>query len=58
MLQPSELSAHTASLLAELVPKYLSDSVRVVLGAVEQTTKLLELQHDYIMYTGGGQVGR
>jgi len=45
--------------MAELVPKYLDqDVVRVVLGAVPETTKLLELPWDHILYTGSGRVGK
>lgn len=41
VLKPSELSPATSGLIAELVPKYLDpDVVRVVLGAVPETTKV------------------
>lgn len=43
--QPSELAPSSSALLAELIPKYLdSEGYAVVLGAVDQTTKLLEKQ--------------
>ncbi|KIJ62191.1 hypothetical protein HYDPIDRAFT_95076 [Hydnomerulius pinastri MD-312] len=59
VLKPSELSPATSGLLAELIPKYLdSDVVRVVLGAVPETTKLLELPWDHILYTGSGRVAK
>ncbi|PFH47014.1 hypothetical protein AMATHDRAFT_153157 [Amanita thiersii Skay4041] len=59
MLKPSESSAAVSALLAELVPKYLdSDLVRVVNGAVPETTKLLSLPWDHILYTGPGRVGK
>ncbi|KAH7887098.1 Aldehyde/histidinol dehydrogenase [Phlebopus sp. FC_14] len=59
VLKPSELSPATSGLLAELIPKYLDpDVVRVVLGAVPETTKLLELPWDHILYTGSGRVGK
>ncbi|KAF5379237.1 hypothetical protein D9615_006047 [Tricholomella constricta] len=59
VLKPSELTPATSSLLAELIPKYLdSDLVRVVNGAIPETTKLLSLQWDHIMYTGSGRVGK
>ncbi|KAG9313353.1 Aldehyde/histidinol dehydrogenase [Chiua virens] len=59
VLKPSELSPATSGLLAELIPKYLdSDVVRVVLGGVPETTKLLELPWDHILYTGNGRVAR
>ncbi|EIW78299.1 NAD-dependent aldehyde dehydrogenase [Coniophora puteana RWD-64-598 SS2] len=59
VLKPSELSWNVTKLMAELVPKYLDqDVVRVVLGAVPETTKLLELPWDHILYTGSGRVGK
>ncbi|TFK73415.1 NAD-aldehyde dehydrogenase [Pluteus cervinus] len=59
VIKPSEATPAFSSLLAELVPKYLdSDLVRVVNGAVPETSKLLDLQWDHILYTGGGRVGR
>ncbi|KZP16930.1 aldehyde dehydrogenase [Athelia psychrophila] len=59
LLKPSELSSAVSQLTAELVPKYLDpDVLRVVNGAIPETTKLLELQWDHILYTGGGAVGR
>ncbi|CAM9386353.1 unnamed protein product, partial [Scytosiphon promiscuus] len=57
--KPSEISAASNRLLAELIPKYIdSSAVRVVSGGVEQTTELLAQKVDSIMYTGGGKVGR
>ncbi|KAG5649774.1 hypothetical protein H0H81_002077 [Sphagnurus paluster] len=59
LLKPSELTPATSSLLAELIPKYLdSDLVRVVNGAIPESTKLLSLPWDHIMYTGGFRVGQ
>ncbi|KAK4049060.1 Hexadecenal dehydrogenase [Microbotryomycetes sp. JL201] len=58
IIKPSELAPNTAALLAELVPKYLDDCVKVVNGAVDQTTALLKLKFDHILYTGNGTVGR
>ncbi|EAU89477.1 aldehyde dehydrogenase [Coprinopsis cinerea okayama7 len=59
LLKPSESTPAVSSLLAELVPKYLdSDLVRVVNGAVAETSKILELQWDHILYTGSGRVGK
>lgn len=57
--KPSEVSAHTAALIAELGPKYLDPEAFIfVNGAVPETTKLLELKWDLIFYTGNGTVGR
>ena len=59
VIKPSELAPATSALLAKCVPEYLDDgSVRVVEGAVEETTELLEQAFDHILYTGGGNVGR
>lgn len=58
-IKPSENTPAVSSLLAELVPKYLDqDLVRVVNGSIPETTKLLELQWDHILYTGSGRVGK
>ncbi|KAG6422777.1 hypothetical protein SASPL_113158 [Salvia splendens] len=59
VLKPSESSPATSSLLAKLVGKYMDASaVKVVEGAVAETTALLEQKWDKILYTGGGKVGR
>ncbi|MBC3765846.1 aldehyde dehydrogenase family protein [Neptunicella marina] len=59
VLKPSELASHTSALLAELLPKYLDNhAIKVVEGAAEQTSELLELPFDHIFYTGGERVGK
>ena len=59
VLKPSELAPATSKVTARLVPKYLDpDCIKVVEGAVSETTALLELPWDHILYTGGGNVGR
>src|SRR5699024_5494988 len=59
ILKPSEVAAATSSLMAELIPRYLDErAVRVVEGAVEETTELLRQRFDNIFYTGGASVGR
>ena len=59
VLKPSELAPATSEVTARLVPKYLdSECIKVVEGAVAETTALLELPWDHILYTGGGNVGR
>ncbi|KAF8166014.1 aldehyde dehydrogenase [Crassisporium funariophilum] len=59
VIKPSEIAPHYASFLAETLPKYLDQSAfRVVLGAVPEITKLLELKWDHIFYTGNGRVAR
>ncbi|XP_058735586.1 aldehyde dehydrogenase family 3 member H1-like [Vicia villosa] len=59
VLKPSEISPATSSLLANLLETYLDNSaVRVVEGAVPETTALLEQKWDKILYTGSARVGR
>ncbi|WP_245960825.1 aldehyde dehydrogenase family protein [Wenzhouxiangella sediminis] len=59
VLKPSEVAPATSRLMAELVPRYLDErAVRVVEGAVEETTELLKLHFDHIFYTGSSAVGR
>lgn len=53
VIKPSEIAPATSSLLATLIEKYMDHSfVRVVLGAVDETTALLEQKWDKIFYTG------
>ena len=59
VIKPSELAPATSTAIARLVPEYLDPRcVRVVEGAIPETTALLELPWDHILYTGGGNVGR
>jgi len=59
IIKPSELAPAVSALIAKLVPKYLdNDAVRVIEGGVEETTDLLALPFNHIMYTGNGQVAR
>ncbi len=59
VVKPSEIAAHTAELMADLIPRYLdSSAVRVVLGGVDETTQLLKQRYDHVFYTGGAAVGR
>ncbi|XP_042010050.1 aldehyde dehydrogenase-like [Salvia splendens] len=59
VLKPSESAPATSSVLAKLVDKYMDTSaVKVVEGAVAQTTALLHQKWDKIIYTGGSEVGR
>ncbi|XP_031504270.1 aldehyde dehydrogenase family 3 member H1-like isoform X1 [Nymphaea colorata] len=59
VLKPSEVSPSTSSLLASLVSDYLDNSaIKVVEGAVDETTMLLEQKWDKIFYTGCTRVGR
>lgn len=59
VVKPSELAPATSAVIARRVAEYLDgDCVKVVEGAVPETSALLELPWDHILYTGGGTVGR
>src|SRR5438132_4814269 len=59
VVKPSEVAAATADLIARLVPEYLDrHAFSVVLGAVPETTALLEQQWDHIFFTGGTTVAK
>ncbi|XP_022773280.1 aldehyde dehydrogenase family 3 member H1-like [Durio zibethinus] len=59
VLKPSEIAPATASLLAKLVSNYLDSScIKVVEGAVPETSALLEQKWDKIFYTGNGRIAR
>ncbi|KAF8023658.1 hypothetical protein BT93_F0989 [Corymbia citriodora subsp. variegata] len=59
VLKPSEIAPATSALLAKLLGEYMDNSsIRVVEGAVAETTALLEQKWDKIFYTGNGKVGR
>lgn len=59
VIKPSEAVPHVSQLIADLLPKYLDTSAyRVVNGAVQVATKLLEFQWDHIFYTGNSRVAR
>ncbi|XP_062007406.1 aldehyde dehydrogenase family 3 member H1-like isoform X1 [Rosa rugosa] len=59
VLKPSEIAPATSSLLVQLVEEYLdSSAVKVVEGAIPETTALLEQRWDKILYTGSAKVGR
>jgi aldehyde dehydrogenase (NAD+) len=59
LLKPSEVSAATSKVLAEVIPQYLDpDAFAVVEGGVEETTAILEQKFDHIFFTGSTNVGR
>ena len=59
ILTPSEHAPATSAAIAHLVRTHLDPAwVRVVEGAVEEKSILLEQRFDLIFYTGGGGVGR
>jgi len=59
VIKPSELAPAVSTLITKLIPKYLdNNAVSVIEGGVEETTELLALPFNHIMYTGNGQVAR
>jgi aldehyde dehydrogenase (NAD+) len=59
VLKPSEVAPASSALMAELVPKYLDNDAIVVIegdGAVSQ--ELIAQGFDYLLYTGGTEIGR
>ncbi|TRX57269.1 aldehyde dehydrogenase family protein [Thalassomonas sp. M1454] len=59
VIKPSEVSPAVSNIIAKLVPQYLDNNAfSVVEGAVAETTALLELPFNHIMYTGNGMVGK
>ncbi|XP_030516050.1 aldehyde dehydrogenase family 3 member H1-like [Rhodamnia argentea] len=58
VLKPSEIAPATSSLLARLLGEYVDGStIRVVEGAVPETSALLDQKWDKIFYTGSTRVG-
>ena len=59
VIKPSEVSANTAQLISELIPKYLAAQIcGVVNGGISETTTLLEERFDHILYTGNSSVAK
>lgn len=59
ILKPSEISAHTAAVLEEIINEtFPREYLHVVQGAAEETRLLLELPVDHIFFTGSVAVGR
>ncbi|KAI5269599.1 aldehyde dehydrogenase family 3 member A2 isoform X2 [Manis pentadactyla] len=59
IIKPSEVSEHTAKILAKLLPQYLDQDLYVVInGGVEEATELLKQRFDHIFYTGSTAVGK
>src|SRR6266699_2537581 len=59
VIKPSEVAPATAEVIARFLPEYLdSNAFSVVLGAVPETTALLEQQWDHIFFTGGTAVAK
>jgi aldehyde dehydrogenase (NAD+) len=59
VIKPSEVAPASADAIAGFLPEYLDrEAFSVVLGAVPETTALLECQWDHIFFTGGTAVAR
>jgi acyl-CoA reductase-like NAD-dependent aldehyde dehydrogenase len=59
VIKPSELAAATADVIARRLPEYLDrGAFSVVLGAVPETTALLDEKWDHIFFTGGTTVAK
>ena len=59
IIKPSELTPHTSSALSDLITLYFpSDIVAVCEGGVETSSTLLELDFDYIFFTGSTRAGK
>ena len=59
VIKPSEVAPATSDVIARFLPEYLDrEAFSVVLGAVPETTALLECRWDHIFFTGGTSVAR
>ncbi len=59
VVKPSEITPKCSKVIEEIITKSLDPKlVRVVLGGVPETTALLRVRWDHILYTGSGAVGR
>lgn len=59
IIKPSEISANTDRVVAELIPKYLSqDCFAVISGGAAEAKALLQNRFDHIFYTGSQAVAR
>lgn len=53
VLKPSEIAPATSAFFAKYLPEYVDNScIKVVEGAISETTALLEQKWDKIFYTG------
>jgi acyl-CoA reductase-like NAD-dependent aldehyde dehydrogenase len=59
IVKMSEIAPHSAMLMSKLFPKYLDpECYQVVLGAIPESTALLNQKFDLICYTGNTTVGK
>lgn len=59
ILKPSELPAHTSAFMAKIINEnFAPNYLRVVEGAIPETTALLKQRYDKIFFTGSPVVGK
>lgn len=59
IIKPSELTPHTSAVLSELIDQYFSkETVSMFTGGAELSNALLDLDFDYIFFTGSTKVGK
>ncbi|TFV57601.1 aldehyde dehydrogenase family protein [Mycobacterium sp. PS03-16] len=59
VLKPSEVAPASSALMADLVPRYLDgDAVAVIEGDGAVSQELIAQGFDYLLYTGGTEIGR
>jgi len=59
ILKPSELTPNTSATLETLISQHFDEEVlKVILGAVEESSALVKMDFDYIFFTGSTKVGK
>lgn len=59
IIKPSELTPNTSQVISDLISKYFSpEMVTTILGGVNESQQLLNLDFDYIFFTGSTKVGK
>ena len=59
IIKPSELTPYTSQVISDLISKYFSpEMVTTILGGVNESQQLLNLDFDYIFFTGSTKVGK
>ncbi|XP_048856874.1 aldehyde dehydrogenase family 3 member B1 [Brienomyrus brachyistius] len=58
IINPSEISSHTAALLLRLLPSYLdNECYHVLLAGTNDLLEIIDLKFDHIFFTGNGTLG-
>ena len=59
VIKPSEYTTHTQNIIKEMFETYFDESyIKVITGDKEVTSDLLDLNFDYIFFTGSTNVGK